>query len=65
MRGNLIAATVGTIIGNPWTFPIIFYIDFKLGSYLLNVTNIEEFNSEFLIIIFEIFFLPTLSEAFH
>ena len=60
MRGNLIAATVGTIIGNPWTFPIIFYIDFKLGSYLLNVTNIEEFNLEFLINNFEFFFLPTL-----
>ena len=24
MRGNLIAATVGTIIGNPWTFPFFF-----------------------------------------
>ena len=60
MRGNLIAATVGTIIGNPWTFPIIFYIDFKLGSYFLNVTKIEEFSLEILINNFEIFFLPTL-----
>ena len=65
MRGNLIAATVGTIIGNPWTFPIIFYIDFKLGSYLLNVTNIEEFNLEFLINNFEIFSYQLFSEAFH
>ena len=30
MRGNLIAATVGTIFGNPWTFPF-FYLDYKIG----------------------------------
>ena len=28
MRGNLIAATVGTIIGNPLTFPFLFYINY-------------------------------------
>ena len=33
MRGNLIAATVGTIIGNPWTFPIFFFIDYKIGLF--------------------------------
>ena len=60
MRGNLIAATVGTIIGNPWTFPLIFYIDFKLGSYFFDVINIEEFNFEFLINNFEKLFFPTL-----
>ena len=32
MRGNLIAATVGTIIGNPRTFPFIFYLDYKIGT---------------------------------
>ena len=26
MRGNLIAATVGSVIGNPWTFPIFFLL---------------------------------------
>ena len=30
MRGNIIAATVGTIIGNPWTFPLFFYMDYKI-----------------------------------
>ena len=29
--GNLIAATVGSVIGNPWTFPIFFYVAYKLG----------------------------------
>ena len=33
MRGNLIAATVGTIIGNPWTFPFFFFIDYKIGLF--------------------------------
>ena len=26
MRGNLLAAAAGTIVGNPWTFPIIYFI---------------------------------------
>ena len=39
MRGNLIAATVGTIIGNLGHSQLFFTIDFKLGSYLLNVTK--------------------------
>ena len=26
MRGNLIAATVGSVIGNPWTFPFFFML---------------------------------------
>ena len=26
MKGNLLAAAAGTIVGNPWTFPIIFYL---------------------------------------
>ena len=30
MRGNMIAATVGTVIGNPWTFPFFFYLDYKI-----------------------------------
>ena len=31
MRGNLIAATVGSVVGNPWTFPIFFFIAYKIG----------------------------------
>ena len=31
MRGNLIAATVGSVIGNPWTFPFFFYGAYKIG----------------------------------
>ena len=61
MRGNLIAATVGTIIGNPWTFPIFFYIDYKIGSIFFSesIQNYE-FKIKFLFENFESLFYPTL-----
>ena len=44
MRGNLIAATVGTIIGNPLTFPFLFYINYKIGlSFFYKSLIIYEF----------------------
>ena len=30
MRGNLIATTVGSVIGNPWTFPFFFILHINL-----------------------------------
>lgn len=36
-RGNLIAAWIGTLIGNPWTFPLIWVIIYRLGSWMLGV----------------------------
>ncbi len=61
MRGNLIAATVGTIIGNPWTFPFIFYLDYKIGTtiYFNSVENYE-FKVSFFIENFRDLFYPTL-----
>lgn len=35
IRGNVIAAAFGTIIGNPWTFPIIWLTTYHLGRVLL------------------------------
>ena len=61
MRGNLIAATVGTIIGNPWTFPFIFYLDYKIGTTIfLNSVGYYEFKISFLVENFEALFYPTL-----
>lgn len=34
-KQNGIAATLGTIAGNPWTFPIIWYATLHLGHFLL------------------------------
>ena len=61
MRGNLIAATVGTIIGNPWTFPFFFYLAYKIGTlfFFESISNFE-FSIEFLKDNFTSLFYPTL-----
>lgn len=35
LRGHLIAAVVGTVVGNPWTFPFIWLATYKVGQILL------------------------------
>ena len=61
MRGNLIAATVGTIFGNPWTFPIFFYLDYKIGVlFYFEKMKEYEFKLNFLVKNFEELFFPTL-----
>jgi uncharacterized protein (DUF2062 family) len=35
IRGNVIASAVGTAIGNPWTFPIIWLWIYQLGVWIL------------------------------
>ncbi len=65
MKGNLIAATVGTIIGNPWTFPFIFYLDYKLGTTIfLDRIDFYEFKISFFVEHFEDLFYPTLLGGF-
>ncbi|HVL57669.1 MAG TPA: DUF2062 domain-containing protein [Burkholderiaceae bacterium] len=34
LRGNLAVAAVSTLITNPFTFPIVYYIAFLLGSFI-------------------------------
>ena len=61
MRGNIIAATVGSVIGNPWTFPFFFYIAYKLGvNFIYSPLEYYEFNISFLIENFNKLFFPTL-----
>ncbi|WP_298815016.1 DUF2062 domain-containing protein [uncultured Roseibium sp.] len=36
LRGNLIAAALGTSIGNPITFPFIWAFTFKIGQWILH-----------------------------
>ncbi len=60
MRGNLIAATVGTIVGNPWTFPFFFYLDYKIGVlFLFDEMDSYELKLKFLFENFDKLFLPT------
>jgi len=35
VRGNYLAAWVGTLIGNPWTFPFIWLLTYRFGLLLL------------------------------
>jgi uncharacterized protein (DUF2062 family) len=35
VRGNLIAAAIGTVVGNPWTFPLIWLWSYSLGNWVL------------------------------
>jgi uncharacterized protein len=35
VRGNVIAAAIGTAVGNPWTFPFIWLWSYSLGRWLL------------------------------
>lgn len=36
MRGNIVAAMIGTAVGNPWTFPFIWSACYRLGILLLD-----------------------------
>lgn len=34
LRGSMLAAAIGTVVGNPWTFPAIWYVSYELGCTL-------------------------------
>ncbi len=44
-RANITASMLFTIIGNPLTFPFIWFIDYKLGTFILKNETID--NSAF------------------
>jgi len=35
IRGSLLAAMFGTAVGNPWTFPLIWLLIYKLGHFMI------------------------------
>ena len=35
LRGSLMASAIGTVVGNPWTFPFIWAWIYTLGTWLL------------------------------
>jgi hypothetical protein len=35
LRGDVVAMGVGTITGNPWTFPLMWYANYHLGKKIL------------------------------
>ncbi len=40
VRGNILCALIGTLAGNPWTFPFMWLGGIKLGSYLFYIIGL-------------------------
>ena len=40
LRGSMAAALVGTLFGNPWTFPFIWYLSYEIGKLFISDANI-------------------------
>ena len=41
VRGNVIASAIGTVVGNPWTFPFIWAWIFSLGNWMLGADGVD------------------------
>lgn len=41
-RANYLAALLGTIIGNPWTFPLMFFVSYQLGFFVIDLAGYKE-----------------------
>ena len=37
---NVVAAMVGSFVGNPWTFPFLLYTSYSLGKWILTKTGV-------------------------
>lgn len=51
IRGNIIASAIGTVAGNPWTFPFIWIWTYNAGRWMLGEENaasehLESFSME-------------------
>jgi hypothetical protein len=42
IRGNIIASAVGTVVGNPITFPFIWIASYNVGAHLLERETLHE-----------------------
>ena len=42
LRGSLLASAIGTVVGNPWTFPFIWAWIYGLGQWLLGGEVVSE-----------------------
>ncbi|MBR1600412.1 MAG: DUF2062 domain-containing protein, partial [Alphaproteobacteria bacterium] len=44
IRGNILSSAIGTLIGNPWTFPFIWVAVLSTGNYVLGNSAISDVN---------------------
>lgn len=47
MRGNIIASAIGTVAGNPWTFPFIWIWTYNIGLWLLGQEQVGSLPDSF------------------
>jgi uncharacterized protein (DUF2062 family) len=47
LRGHILASAIGTVVGNPWTFPFIWAWTYSLGWWLIGSPNGHEVSVEF------------------
>ncbi len=43
LRASFLAAFIGTALGNPWTFPFIFWLSYKVGIIIMGVFGWSDF----------------------
>lgn len=63
VRGNIIASAIGTVVGNPWTFPAICALNYKIGLEILSfygMTNWPDFSMEAVLDAPVDFFMPLM-----
>ena len=41
IKGNILASFIGTFVGNPWTFPFMWYASYVLGVWLFGLVGFE------------------------
>ena len=46
VRGNIFTSAIGTAVGNPWTFPIIWAVTYNLGTWLLGNERTDDIMHE-------------------
>ena len=44
IRANMFAAAIGTIAGNPWTFPFIWALTYKVGALFSGAEHTTSFS---------------------
>jgi uncharacterized protein (DUF2062 family) len=46
LRGNILASAIGTVVGNPWTFPFIWAWTYGLGWWLIGAGDSPQISGE-------------------
>jgi hypothetical protein len=47
LGGNLIASAIGTLVGNPWTFPAIWFGAYRLGRLIPGLSGADGVSPDF------------------